>query len=365
MPQLQPKQGRPWLADGSCVRLRPERANHVWAQGPDSQPACDDCGDVTLGRPSVSDCGEAVVSGCDAPEVLQPADHALDGVAASVERGAEAALLTPVCPGRDIRHRGAGFDGALGGDSHRRRGRRSPGRLRELPRSAPRRRGGRLCCRLRGGTRSACRLGLPRRRSCWSAHRAAGPSRQAAMGSPTARWRARAPPFPPEALRCALASVASSNTSMGGPPAAASAAKRRRHTPLIAEANIAVVQRLRRAVLARRMPTRTTRPQHMHDAADHTTVVHPGLAACVRRQKRRKALHLRLARIAARKERACHHERHRDDVEAAHGVAEAAAVLPRAVEEVAEPAAQPRPACRPVVTRAAQAFIPRPRGRAR
>jgi transposase InsO family protein len=31
VPQRQPKRGRLWLADGSCVRLRPERANHVWA----------------------------------------------------------------------------------------------------------------------------------------------------------------------------------------------------------------------------------------------------------------------------------------------------------------------------------------------
>jgi putative transposase len=27
----QPKRGRLWLADGSCVRLRPEHVNHVWA----------------------------------------------------------------------------------------------------------------------------------------------------------------------------------------------------------------------------------------------------------------------------------------------------------------------------------------------
>jgi transposase InsO family protein len=27
----QPKRGRLWLADGSCVRLRPERRNHVWS----------------------------------------------------------------------------------------------------------------------------------------------------------------------------------------------------------------------------------------------------------------------------------------------------------------------------------------------
>ena len=31
MPQRQPKRGRLWLNDGSCGRLRPERANHVWA----------------------------------------------------------------------------------------------------------------------------------------------------------------------------------------------------------------------------------------------------------------------------------------------------------------------------------------------
>ena len=31
VPQRQPKRGRLWLTDGSCVRLRPERANHVWA----------------------------------------------------------------------------------------------------------------------------------------------------------------------------------------------------------------------------------------------------------------------------------------------------------------------------------------------
>jgi transposase InsO family protein len=29
--QKQPKRGRLWLADGSCIRLRPERPNHVWS----------------------------------------------------------------------------------------------------------------------------------------------------------------------------------------------------------------------------------------------------------------------------------------------------------------------------------------------
>ena len=31
VPQKQPKRGRLWLTDGSCIRLRPERPNHVWS----------------------------------------------------------------------------------------------------------------------------------------------------------------------------------------------------------------------------------------------------------------------------------------------------------------------------------------------
>jgi len=31
VPQKQPKRGRLWLNDGSCIRLRPEQRNHVWS----------------------------------------------------------------------------------------------------------------------------------------------------------------------------------------------------------------------------------------------------------------------------------------------------------------------------------------------
>ena len=31
MPQKQPKRGRLWLTDGSCIRRRPEDGHHVWA----------------------------------------------------------------------------------------------------------------------------------------------------------------------------------------------------------------------------------------------------------------------------------------------------------------------------------------------
>src|SRR3954452_4215072 len=31
VPHKQPKRGRLWLSDGSCIRLRPEHRNHVWS----------------------------------------------------------------------------------------------------------------------------------------------------------------------------------------------------------------------------------------------------------------------------------------------------------------------------------------------
>ena len=31
VPQKQPKRGRLWLNEGSCIRLRAERKNHVWS----------------------------------------------------------------------------------------------------------------------------------------------------------------------------------------------------------------------------------------------------------------------------------------------------------------------------------------------
>src|SRR5262249_35349924 len=33
VPHKQPKRGRLWLADGSCIRLRPQQRNHVWSYG--------------------------------------------------------------------------------------------------------------------------------------------------------------------------------------------------------------------------------------------------------------------------------------------------------------------------------------------
>jgi len=54
--------------------------------------------------------GVSVVSGGDAPEVLEAADHAFDGVSVAVEHGRETVLPAPLGPGRDIGHRTVLFD---------------------------------------------------------------------------------------------------------------------------------------------------------------------------------------------------------------------------------------------------------------
>jgi hypothetical protein len=155
-----------------------------------------------------------------------------------------------MCP-RDTfgsRHRGGCFDRAS--EAIRIEGAISDhqGALGEQPRSASRRRGGRLCCHRRGGTRSACRPGLPRRGSCWSGRRA----------SRLPRWLARAPPFSARGASVRL-DVASVAQKLGR--RAAGGCERAEHAlphALGSPAHEPVVQRLRRAVLARRMPPRAT-----------------------------------------------------------------------------------------------------------
>src|SRR5437763_15640596 len=62
-----------------------------------------------------ADCGEevhgiAVVAGRDASEVLQAAEHALDGVAVAIEEWREAVLPLPICLWRDVWHRATLLD---------------------------------------------------------------------------------------------------------------------------------------------------------------------------------------------------------------------------------------------------------------
>src|SRR5436190_21088717 len=62
-----------------------------------------------------ADCGEevhsiAVVASGDASEVLQAAEHALDGVAVAIEEWREAVLPLPICLWRDVWHRATPLD---------------------------------------------------------------------------------------------------------------------------------------------------------------------------------------------------------------------------------------------------------------
>jgi hypothetical protein len=53
VPQRQPKRGRLWLNDGFCIRLRPERPNHVWSYDfvEDRRRLCPDRWGVAAQRP--------------------------------------------------------------------------------------------------------------------------------------------------------------------------------------------------------------------------------------------------------------------------------------------------------------------------
>ena len=56
VPARQPKRGRLWFNDGSCIRLRPEHPNHVWSYD-FVEGACHVCGFYLSMAPS--DCGAA------------------------------------------------------------------------------------------------------------------------------------------------------------------------------------------------------------------------------------------------------------------------------------------------------------------
>jgi acyl dehydratase len=55
-------------------------------------------------------CGNAVVSGGDATEILEAAKHALDGITAAIEDRRETRLPAPVDLGRDVRRRATCLD---------------------------------------------------------------------------------------------------------------------------------------------------------------------------------------------------------------------------------------------------------------
>ncbi len=53
--------------------------------------------------------GEAIVTGCDAPEVLETTEHAFDGIPVAAEVGRNAGLTDAIGLWRDVGHGALGF----------------------------------------------------------------------------------------------------------------------------------------------------------------------------------------------------------------------------------------------------------------
>jgi len=235
-------------------------------------------------------CGEAAVPGGDAPDLLQPAEHLLDGIGQrrGVGRGSSCGVGLPwagcvlqppsvlgTAPGAliapwawPIRIEGAISDRqhAFGNglDQH----------LAAVEAG---------CCLVARGdeTRSACRPRSPPRGSRSSAHHPIAAGRD---GFPVRPMACASPPFPPEAtVRLRIGRI--QRHVRWGPPSRGERADQALPHALGYPARNAVAQLLRRALLARRIPPRAARLQHMHDTADHMPVVHPRLAPSLRRQK--------------------------------------------------------------------------------
>ena len=166
--------------------------------------------------------GEPVVTGCDAPEVFQPVEHALDGVSTAVQIGREAAFPAALDLGRDVGRGSLGLDLPAHGVGvvalvplHQ------VGRRHLVQQSLRSRAVGDLAAGQQEGDRTARRVGqgVDLRRPP-----AAGlPDRLTAL-----------PHFPPEAQRCAFTAELSIRSSAGGPPAPASAWNMSAQTPLAA-----------------------------------------------------------------------------------------------------------------------------------
>lgn len=166
---------------------------------------------------------EFVVAGSDPAPVLEAAEHALDGVASSVEDRAEARLPAPGSLGRDVWGRilrfdlladGVGVVSAVGDDQ-------------ALGRQIAQQRFG---CAAIGGLsgrqqeRSRPAEAICQRVNLCGASAAADAERLGAL-----------PPLPPVAQRCALMCVLSSSNAAGGPPAAARVWNRSAQIPFAAQ----------------------------------------------------------------------------------------------------------------------------------
>lgn len=166
---------------------------------------------------------ELVVSGGDAAEVLEPAEHALDEIAALVGFGVEGVMSLAGGVVGDHRQRAAldqeAADGVavVSGVGSQAVGRLDGGDQVD---------GGAGVAELTGGDGQGDRPALPIDQ---------GVDLRRASATRAAYGLGLRPPFPPAAQRWALAWVESSISSAGGPPLAANASKASRHTPLAAQ----------------------------------------------------------------------------------------------------------------------------------
>ncbi len=154
---------------------------------------------------------EAVVSGGDSAEVLEAAEHALDGIALPVEDGRKAVLPTPIGFGRNVRGGAFAFDLSTDGIAVIAFvAMQDVGFRHELQKGVGRRAIGHLAAGQEEGDRAASTVGQ-------------GVDLGGAPPSGAAYGLTEFPPFPPEAQRWALTADESISNSAGGPPAEASA----------------------------------------------------------------------------------------------------------------------------------------------
>lgn len=163
--------------------------------------------------------GEPVVARRQPAVVFEAAEHALDGVAAFVERAAEAASPAAVRSGRDIRDSALRLN--LLGDAIIVVG--------AVPMdNAPR---GQMDEKGFGGTAAGGLAGREMKGERATSSRRNGMDLRVSASTADADRLFAGPPFPPAAERCALACVLSISTSAGGPPAAARASNTWRQRP--------------------------------------------------------------------------------------------------------------------------------------
>ena len=167
--------------------------------------------------------GVSIISRRDPPEVLQATEHALDGVAITIEERREAVLPFAIGLGRDVWHRSAILDLPTDGGAII-----ALVAVQDFARWKPRE-----------------KFRASRAISDVSAREHEGDGTATSIGQRVDFGRASAaraangliflPPSPPLAERCALTAEESMRTSAGGPPACASAWNRSIQTPLAAQ----------------------------------------------------------------------------------------------------------------------------------